>query len=173
MILGKAIGIGAGVLALGMLAVPTAHAVEFSETVSVPASASAGVSAGGVTTGALVTISASGSAGYGYQGGSGACAGYPTTHPDGSRYLGSTDCGPKDDPNATLSGDAVGLLIARIGDGAWFAVGAGDNFTAAQSGALTVAYNDSVYSDNTGSYSVTVTQIVYGGGGSCPQGCPT
>jgi hypothetical protein len=171
MTLGKVIGVGALVLALGVTAVPAAQAGEVTATVSVPANASAGVSAMDVAAGASVTISASGSAGYGYQGGSGACVGYPTTHPDGSRYLGSTNCVPKDDPNATLSGGAVGQLIARIGDGAWFAVGAGDTFTASQSGAVTVAYNDSIYSDNTGSYAVTVTELIEGGGGSCPSGC--
>jgi hypothetical protein len=173
MMLGKIIGIGAVAAALALTLAPAAHA---SSTVTVPASASGGVSTSvSVLSGDSITITASGSAGYGYEGAA-PCAGYPATYPDGSRYLGSTNCGPKDDPNAALSGGAIGLLIARIGGGPWFAVGTSATFTASAYGTLVVAYNDSVYSDNTGSYSVTVTD---NGGGvprcppdGCIHGCP-
>src|SRR5581483_10908635 len=156
MILGRVIGIGAVVLTLGLMVTPAARADAGTATLSVPASAAAGVSALPVSAADRITISASGSAGYGFEGAA-PCVGAPTTHPDGSRFLGSTNCGPKDDPNATLSGQAIGLLIARIGTGAWFAVGTFRNIKATVDGTLTLAYNDSSYSDNSGSYSVTVT----------------
>jgi hypothetical protein len=54
-----------------------------------------------------IVITGSGSAGYGYEGAQ-PCVGYPTTHPDGSRYLGSFNCSPKDDPNAIRPGAAIG-----------------------------------------------------------------
>jgi hypothetical protein len=173
MMLSRVIGIGAFVLALGLMAVPAAHAGLITTTFSVSAKASAGVPTTDVssTTDVTFTISASGSAGYGYQGGTGPCAGYPTTQPDGSRYLGGTSCaGPKDDPNATLSGYPIGLLIGKVGNGAWFPVGASGGIPSGESGMLTLAYNDSVYSDNTGSYSVTITEFVPPPcGGDCPQ----
>lgn len=121
-----------------------------------------------------IVFTGSGSAGYGYEG-SAPCVGYPTTYPDGSRYLGSVNCGPKDDPNATLAGAAIGLLIAKIGAGPWFAVGTGKTVTAGSSGYVYLAYNDSIYSDNTGSYSATVTDNGGGGGGGDGGGggeCP-
>jgi hypothetical protein len=103
-----------------------------------------------------IVITGSGSAGYGYEGTQG-CVGSPTTHPNGSRYLGRFNCGPKDDPNAALSGAAIGQLIARIGDGAWFGVGTRTTVTPGASGYIYLAYNDSDYSDNTGSYSASIT----------------
>ena len=172
-------GLAATVLTLGLLgtvpAVPAAAAV-ITATVTVPASSASGVSSTvTVHTGDTVTITASGSAGYGAEGAA-PCVGYPVTAPDGSRTLGGTNCGPKDDPNATLSGAAIGLLIGRIGTGAWFGVGSSDTFTPDATGTLTLAYNDSIYTDNTGSYSATVKDTILGGGGPpphCPPGgCP-
>jgi hypothetical protein len=64
-------------------------------------------------------------------------------------------------------------LIAKIGSGSWFAVGSGGTIgKATASGELYLAYNDSVYSDNTGSYSATVNDkgFLSGGGGGDP--CP-
>ena len=106
--------------------------------------------------GDTIVITGTGSAGYGYDGTEG-CVGNPTTHPDGSRYLGSFNCGPKDDPEAVLPGAAIGQLIARIDGAAWFGVGTRTTVTAGGSGYIYLAYNDSAYSDNTGSYSATIT----------------
>jgi hypothetical protein len=103
-----------------------------------------------------IIIEASGTAQYGFQG-SAPCVGYPVTHPDGSRFLGTTNCGPKDDPNATLAGAPVGLLIARVGSGSWFAAGSATVFCMPSAGTVYVAYNDSYYPDNTGSYTVTAS----------------
>ena len=128
----------------------------------VPADTQGGVNTGiYAVQGDTIVITGRGSAGYGYEGSQG-CVGSPTTHPGGSRYVGSFNCGPKDDQNAVLSGAAIGLLIARIGGGTWFGVGNGTTFIAGGNGYIHLAYNDSVYSDNTGSYSATVT---YNGAG--------
>ena len=48
-------------------------------------------------------------------------------------------------------------LFGRIGGGPWFGVGAKTTVTAGDSGYIYLAYNDSAYSDNTGSYSATIT----------------
>lgn len=145
-------GLAGAALALSfMTAVQPAWA-----STTVPAKAANGVATISTGVNDLIIIEATGSAGYGFEG-SPPCVGFPITHPDGSRFLGSTNCGPKDDPNATLAGAAVGLLIARIGSGPWFAAGSSTAFCAASAGTVIVAYNDSHYSDNTGSYSVTVS----------------
>jgi hypothetical protein len=134
-------------------------------SVRVPADAQDGVNTGVYAIkGDTIAITGRGSAGYGYEGAQ-PCAGYPTTDPGGSRYLGSFNCGPKDDPNATLSGAAIGLLIARIGGEAWFGVGTGTTVTAGSSGYIYLAYNDSVNSDNTGAYTATITNNGTGTGG--------
>lgn len=71
-------------------------------TVTAPANADGGVPAGaGLTIGSDYTISGTGSAHYGYDPAD-PCPGYPATHPDGSRHLGTTDCGPKYDSSAAL-----------------------------------------------------------------------
>ena len=137
------------------MAIPTAQAAT-TVSIRVPAASSAGVASIAVAAGDGITVSASGSAQYGYEGAQ-PCVGVPTTYPDGTRYLGQLNCGPKDDPNAKLSGAAIGLLIARIGNGAWFGVGSRSAFTAGGTGILYFAYNDVSYQDNTGSYLVTVT----------------
>lgn len=143
-------------------------------TVTVPADARAGIATVTVQAGDTLVFTGSGSARYGTEG-SQPCVGDPFTHPDGSRFLGGINCGPKDDPNATLPGAAIGLLIARIGSGSWFAVGTGSTIArAAASGEVYLAYNDSVYSDNTGSYSATIDDegfIPGDGGDHCPTGC--
>jgi PA-IL-like protein len=155
------------------IALASAGPAAATTTVTVPASTQGGVPAGvSVLNGDTIVFSASGSAGYGYEGAA-PCAGYPATSPDGSRYLNGISCGPKPDPNATLSGAAIGLLIARIGgSGSWFAIGNGGTITTTGSGPLYLAYNDvpGLYGDNTGSYSVTVNDE--GGGTRCsPDGC--
>ena len=126
--------------------------------VVVPADAEGGVNTGiYALKGDTIVITATGTAGYGYEG-TPPCVGYPTTDPDGNRYLGNLNCGPKDDPDAALPGAAIGLLIARFGGGAWFAVGTGTTVTAHRNGYIYLAYNDTAYTDNTGSYSATITK---------------
>ena len=125
--------------------------------VAVPAKAQGGVSTGvDLTIGNTYRITGTGSARYGYDPGE-PCAGYPTTHPDGSRYLGTQNCGPKQDPSAALASAPIGLLIWRIGNGPWQPTPT--SFTAATVGRLYVAYNDDPgeYSDNAASYTATIT----------------
>ncbi|MFJ5015188.1 LecA/PA-IL family lectin [Streptomyces griseoluteus] len=57
-----------------------------------------------------------------------------------------------------LPGAPVGALIARIGSGAWFMVGASQTFHAQEDGEVTVAYNDrsGLYGDNSGEYTALV-----------------
>lgn len=131
-------------------------AASYTYQVTVPANAQGGVNTGILDNGTdLITVTASGSAGYGYEG-TQPCVGYPTTHPDGSRYLGSVNCGPKNDPNAALPGAAIGLLIGKIGTTKWFSVGSGPTEPGCYQGWVFLAYNDSTYSDNTGSYTATI-----------------
>jgi len=140
----------------------TARPSRQSVRVTVPAGADGGVSARvDVTAGASYRITATGTAQYGESSGDD-CPGYPITHPDGSRYLGSQDCGPRDDPSATLPTSPIGLLIWRIGEGPWQPAPA--SFTATSDGPLFLAYNDDPgqYGNNTGSYTATVT---------CSRGC--
>jgi len=56
----------------------------------------------------------------------------------------------------------VGLLIGRtdLGGGHfgdWFVISVNRTWTASNDGTLDLAYNDSIYSDNTGFYTATVT----------------
>ncbi len=57
------------------------------------------------------------------------------------------------------AGEPYGMLIARIGDGAPFAVGQFLDFVAPQAGHLFLGANDNYpyYSDNAGEYHVTIT----------------
>lgn len=150
-------GSGALALTLGLLAVPPAQAAT-TITVTVPANQAPppGITTLNVTDGDSLTVTATGSATYGPEGDP-SCQGYPITHPDGSRDLGGIDCGPKYDQNATLPSAPVGALIGRISNGGgWFTIGSSRTWTAGRTGTLYLLYNDSKYSDNTGSYSATV-----------------
>ncbi|HVA42523.1 MAG TPA: fibronectin type III domain-containing protein, partial [Acidimicrobiales bacterium] len=130
----------------------------------------------GLDTGVLVSpvdsisISASGSATYGNEGGN--CSGVPSTDPDGNRTLNGTSCGPKLDPNALDPSAPIGSLVGQIGTGSWFLVGSqwtdepgATTSGAGQTGEMHLAYNDdygpitqdaSAYSNNTGSFIVQV-----------------
>ena len=78
-----------------------------------------------------------------------------TSTPDGAQYYGFT-LGPL----APLPGVTVGTLIAKIGvNGSWFVIGSHFTATSAVVADLYVAYDDDIYWDNTGSYSLTVTRV--------------
>jgi hypothetical protein len=143
-------------------------------TVYVAANASTGVSTGVfVAADSIVDFTSTGTAGYGYESTAG-CVGYPTTHPDGSRYVNGVACSPlyKNDTNAKLSGGRVGGLVARVGSGTWFAVYGATSVSVVNSGTLYLAYNDSIYSDNVNGYTVTVTaRAGSGGGDGCVNVC--
>jgi hypothetical protein len=126
--------------------------------------------------GEVILIYAFGTTTYGYEGESG-CTGVPDVQPDGSRSVDGTPCDP---PRKACSGgcavnDAhVGELIARIGNGPWFAVGSyvyhrvGHN-GASEHGTLELAYNDEGdFAGNTGAYFVHVERVT----GCACQGFP-
>lgn len=97
-----------------------------------------------LTAGVPVTISASGTASF--------CGpAYPQcfTDPDGA---------PADlvVPHPLLPGYPDGELVAKVGDGPWVAVGSGPTEVSG-SGRLLLAYNDDIYRDNSGGYTVTLS----------------
>jgi len=107
-------------------------------------------------------ISAGGSAMYGYEGAS-QCHGYPTTDPTGQRYINGVACGPKTDPNAVYPGYTGLLLYGTTCSGtiSWHPVGTYVSFQSTCYGQLYLLYNDSVYTNNTGSYSALVQYTCY------------
>lgn len=105
-----------------------------------------------------VTIIAHGLASYGEEGAPN-CTGYPLTTPDGQRFLNGKRCPPKIDPNAVLPYAPIGELLANVGPASsWIAAGSIYSATTYTSGQLFLLYNDNslYYSDNSGSYNVTV-----------------
>lgn len=134
--------------------------VTLTVSVTVPGDAASGVLAVSGAEG-TVSVTATGQVHYGVEG-QAACAGNPYTTPNGNRYLNGVQCADKYGAADLLPSAPVGELLANT-NGSWFAVGASDSFSAG-SGTVYLAYNDSIYTDNTGSYtaSVTYTRIVCG-----------
>ena len=126
--------------------------------VEVPANMSTPTSSGVILqVGELLNVEATGSASYGFEG---TCDCFPTTFPDGSRFNGTIDLGPKPDPFAVLPSAPIGALIGEIGvSGPWFFVGESYSAPADRSGEFFLLYNDAVgtYSNNFGSYFATVS----------------
>jgi hypothetical protein len=121
-----------------------------------------GVATLNVTKGEKVTVTATGSAQYGYQGAKPCGPGHPTTTPDGSEYLNGVYCGTvRAGTTAPMPDQPVGLLIGdnvwKGGSSGWFVIAASRTWTIAHNGTLYLVYNDSIYSDNTGYYKATVT----------------
>ena len=105
-----------------------------------------------INVGAKVSIKATGSILYGYEGATG-CVGYPAVDPNGNRSLNGVPCNPKVkvDPLTPLPTAPVGALIARVGStGPWHLIGSSGSITATQTGTLFVAYNDEIRSDDHG-----------------------
>jgi hypothetical protein len=59
-------------------------------------------------------------------------------------------------PPGTLPTTNVGALLGKIDGGNWFVIGDSKTFTASTSGELFLIVNDSDYSDNCGSFKVTI-----------------
>jgi len=165
-------GLAALALTLGLLAAPSAQA---STTITVrvnadeapPGTATLHIAPGDqVTVTATGCITGTGCAQYGYQGAPPCGPGYPTTTPDGAEYLNGVFCGSvKAGSPAPMPTEPVGLLIGRtnLGNGnytAWFVIAASRTWTAANNGTLDIVYNDSIYSDNSGHYTATVTDTL-------------
>lgn len=155
-------GLGALALTFGLLA-PSAAQASTTITVKVPAKVGPpGTPALHITAGDKVTVTATGSAHYGYQGAKPCGPGYPTTTPDGSEYLNGVYCGTVPaGGNAPMPTEPVGMLIGRtdLGNGHytnWFVIAASRTWDPTNNGTLDLAYNDSIYSDNSGYYTATV-----------------
>jgi|ERR1700722_5105435 len=161
-------GLGALALTLGLLAAPAAQA-STTTTLKVFADvAPPGTATLSVTNGDNVTVTATGCitgthcAGYGYQGAPPCGPGHPVTTPDGSEYLSGIFCGTvAAGGDAPKPGQPVGMLLGENvwngGNSGWFVVAASRTWTIGHTGTLYLVYNDSVYSDNTGYYTATVT----------------
>ncbi|MGY3320781.1 hypothetical protein [Arthrobacter sp. TE12232] len=107
-----------------------------------------------ITKGQIVGVTATGQISYGYEGTSG-CAGNAITDPDGNRSVSGHACTPKLDQSAPLPTAPIGALIARVGtSGPWNLIGSKGSITAAASGNLYLAYNDSYLPDDSGSYTL-------------------
>lgn len=130
-----------------------------------------------LATGEVILITAAGTTTYGGEGQPG-CSGLPDVQPDGSRSVGGTPCDPvrKACGGGCAVNDAhIGELIARVGDGPWFAVGYGliyevGHTDPSEHGLLQVAYNDEGdFTGNGGSYFVHVERVT---GCACHGGAP-
>lgn len=77
-----------------------------------------------------------------------------TSDPDGDNNYGFT-------PSAgTAPNLPTGALIGKVGvNGSWFVVGSSYTATSAVPADLYVAYNDDVFTDNSGRYTLTVTRV--------------
>jgi Cutinase len=101
-------------------------------------------------------VSASGTAGYGYEGAEG-CVGFPVVTPEGDRSVDGVDCGPKIDPNAPVTTVGIGALIAKVGDGPWFYPLLPGGVRATTAGLVSFGFNDQYAPDDSGSYTVTAS----------------
>lgn len=123
------------------------------QTVMVPATAlpqTGGVNAGfTLKAGLPITLTASGQSLY--------CGGGCPADPNGQPLNQLVSTAPV--PTAP-----IGTLLAKIGDGAWVAVGSGP-VTLTGSGTLFLAYNDTYGGDNSGTYTVTLTFACQPGNG--------
>lgn len=169
--------LGAVALTLGLLPPVSAQASTPQASVTItlkvhadvgpPGTATLHISAGDkITVTATGCITGSGCAQYGFQGAKPCGPGYPTTTPDGAEYLNGVFCGSVlaggQHPTTPMPDQPVGLLVGRTDLGGdnytdWFVIAASRTWTASNDGTLDLAYNDSIYSDNTGYYTVTVT----------------
>ena len=112
-----------------------------------------------VRLGQKVRISAAGLIVYGYELVN--CPGYPCTDPAGNRTSSITGqpCGEKFDSNAAIPAprSPVGSLLWRVGDSGWFEAGTSSVITAPENGILYLGVNDDTPQDNTGFFTVTLT----------------
>jgi serine/threonine protein kinase len=114
-----------------------------------------------ITSGEHLSTRASGRASSGYQGTTTTSdiAGPTTIAPDGTTTIYGEPAASKQDSTAECPSAPIGALIARIGTGQWFEVGASWSGVAQAAGELDLAFNDEPgdYTDNTGFYVVTIT----------------
>ena len=115
---------------------------------ALPAAATAGVSFGTVVAGQTYLYQASGLVGVNLDG--------AYANPDG--FKSGTQTGRAVAPASYLCPGLWGYsLVGKINGGACIQLGSTGTFVAANSGTLTLYFNDDIYSDNSGSWNVCVT----------------
>jgi len=159
-----ALAVTAGVLA----AAPATAADVQTKTVSVAAAADSVSSGLTVRAGDTIRVSATGIGAFWYMSslanascdGAGGTENSGYTRPDGRRVAANNGtCSPwygRSSSSFQLPNAPAGLLIGRIGDGPWFAVGADYTAVATATGPLQLAYNDLNRVDNSGGYTAVV-----------------
>ena len=127
---------------------PTPRPAGISAKFTVPALSSTGIRALNLTAGQQIIVTASGIWCMGGSGATAECGG-----PAGIRS------GHSDEPDVVLPSAKIGAVIAHIGSGPLFLVGASSSFTANRSGQLVLLFNDRAccYSDNSGSIQAVVS----------------
>ena len=111
-----------------------------------------------VKPGVPVTVTATGEV-CAFGGVPGSC--FDGTTPDGNSSWDTTQSGFG---GFVLPGAPAWGLVGKVGDGPWVQVGSGPT-TMSGSGDLVFAVNDDLFSDNTGSFTATVTFTCYSGNG--------
>jgi len=85
------------------------------------------------------------------------CTDNPYCYSDPTGTTNPYHFGPAGGPAPDLP---VGTLLVKVGsDGSWNAYTPGDVLTSASPADVYVTYNDDVFSDNSGSYSLTITRV--------------
>ena len=149
-------GLTLGVVGLALFLAASAAAVgpqTVSTTYTVPGSAVPGLTTGLMLTGNSVTVTATGAV---CPFGNSYCPG-----PDGNATWNTTTSAFGGFP---LPGAPAWGLVARVGSGPWVQVGSGPT-SVSGTGALQFAVNDDLLTDNSGSFTVTVSYACWPGWG--------
>jgi len=112
-----------------------------------------------VSEGDSIKFEASGQATYGHE--SYKYEGYPTTDPDGNRFLNNINIERKIDSNAVNTSVPIGSLIGKVGlNGDCFYIGSNNQLRMPASGTIMLRYNDEEgeYANNGGSYEVIISK---------------
>jgi hypothetical protein len=111
-----------------------------------------------VSEGDSIAFTATGQATYGHEGSPDS---YPTTNPDGDRFVNDISIGGKIDPYAINPTAPIGSLVGKVGlNGDCFYLGSSNQLIMPSSGALMLRYNDveGGYYNNGGSYEVAISR---------------
>lgn len=108
-----------------------------------------------VNGGQSIQFSATGQAGYGYD-----VNANPKTNPNGQRFVNGDYIGKKYDSGSIYPSAPIGALVGKIGStGSYFFIGSKNQLVMPYSGTLFLCYNDSIFGDNTGGYTVTIYKM--------------
>jgi hypothetical protein len=111
-----------------------------------------------VSKGDTIKFTATDQASYGHEGSPDS---YPTTNPDGNRYVNNDYIGEKIDLNAIDPSAPIGSLVGKIGtNNECFFIGSRNQLTMPASGTIMLRYNDveGGYYNNGGSYKVIISK---------------